>query len=233
MPHGVLVFAFSDIHEGLVGWVLGQTPRLFSSTSICTTDRCVVQIVSQSFFWWPKNQKIKKSKNQKIILNERFDKPNTKVKCIVSFSQTVIVTVSGVTYFMWDILGSKCEDDKVCENPRQIQHINTTPHIIERFISTFWKFKSRSYSSQFHPPYSVWVFVCVCVREYEDVYVSKCVCKYVMSEIGNCVCMYTCVGMCARVDTFGVHQYQRERDRERETERVFVYNMLKHSLGNL
>jgi len=65
------------------------------------------------------------------------------------------------------------------------------------------------------------------------VYVSKCVCKYVMSEIGNCVCMYTCVGMCARVDMFGVHQYQRERDRERERERVFVYNMLKHSSGNL
>jgi len=40
----VPVFAFPDIHGGLVRWVLGQTPRsrVFSQTSICATERCAV-----------------------------------------------------------------------------------------------------------------------------------------------------------------------------------------------
>jgi len=51
--------------------------------------------------------------------------------------QTVIVTVSGVAYFMWECSGSKREGENVWESPRQIQDINTTPYIIQRFISTF------------------------------------------------------------------------------------------------
>ena len=38
----------------------------------------------------------------------------------------------------WDRSGTKREGDKVCETPRQIQHINTTPYIIERLIDAWF-----------------------------------------------------------------------------------------------
>jgi hypothetical protein len=38
------------MHEGLVGWVSAQEPSFSFRKSICTTDRCVVQIFSQLFF---------------------------------------------------------------------------------------------------------------------------------------------------------------------------------------
>jgi len=53
-------------------------------------DRCVVNF----FFWCPKTWK------PIISLSECLDTPSTKVYFIVSRSQTVSVTVSGVTYFM-------------------------------------------------------------------------------------------------------------------------------------
>jgi len=37
------------MHAGLVGWVSAQEPSPSFRKSICTTDRCVVEIVSQLF----------------------------------------------------------------------------------------------------------------------------------------------------------------------------------------
>jgi len=44
---------YRDVHEGLVGWVSVQGPSHGFSfrKSICTTDRCVVQLLRQQIFW--------------------------------------------------------------------------------------------------------------------------------------------------------------------------------------
>jgi len=83
--------------------------------------------------------------------NTRHRSQSESINFILFLWQTDIVTASGVTYFMWDSLGSKREGDKGCEKPRHVQHISTTPYIIKSRISTFWKIKSRSYSFQFPP----------------------------------------------------------------------------------
>jgi len=39
------------MREGLLGWLSPQEPGVSFRKCICTTDRCVVQIFSELFFW--------------------------------------------------------------------------------------------------------------------------------------------------------------------------------------
>jgi len=44
-----MLFFYRDMHEGLVGWIKVQGPSFPCRKSICTSDRCVEQVFSQSF----------------------------------------------------------------------------------------------------------------------------------------------------------------------------------------
>jgi len=46
----ISLFFYRDMYEGLVGWVSVQGPSFSFNKSICTTDRCMVQMFSQLFF---------------------------------------------------------------------------------------------------------------------------------------------------------------------------------------
>jgi len=46
----ISLFFYRDMYEGLVGWVSVQEPSFSFNKSICTTDRCMLQMFSQLYF---------------------------------------------------------------------------------------------------------------------------------------------------------------------------------------